>query len=136
MTNRLRLLLSVGFGTAVVTTAGAQPSQPASRPIVAEQALAASRAMTSIGPDPCRTIATGEEIVVCGRRESPYALPLYEPLVGDEGLTGREREDAVGTMRDTAGGCHARGEACLKPLPLIGIPVGAGKKGGVRIGKQ
>jgi hypothetical protein len=104
--------------------------------MVAEQALAASRAMTSIGPDPCRTVGTDDEIVVCGRRESPYALPLYEPVVRDDGLTGRQREDAVGTMRDTAGGCHARGEACLKPLPVIGIPVGAGKKSGVRIGKQ
>lgn len=135
MTNR-RLLLSVWCTGAMAAAAGAQSTGPGSKPVVAEQALAAARAMTSIGPDPCRTAATGEEIVVCGRRESPYALPLYEPVVGDEGMTGREREDAVGTMRDTAGGCQASGEACLKPLPIIGIPFGAGKKGGVRIGKQ
>ncbi|HZF42303.1 MAG TPA: hypothetical protein VEZ48_02720 [Sphingomonadaceae bacterium] len=135
MTNR-PLLLSIGLGGAIATAAGGQSPKGVSKPIVAEQVMAASRAITSIGPDPCRTVATDEEIVVCGRRESPYALPLYEPVVRDDGPTGRQREDAVGTMRDTAAGCHARGEACLKPLPLIGIPVGAGKKGGVRIGKQ
>lgn len=52
-------------------------------PVTAERALAASRAVTSIGRDPCRNPENSEEIVVCGRRESPYALPLYDPDAGD-----------------------------------------------------
>ena len=104
--------------------------------MTAEQALVAHRAATSIGPDPCRNPA-GDEIVVCGRRESPYALPLYEPPASGDGLmSGVDRELAVGIARDAAAPCRARGEACTKPLVLIGIPIGAGKKGGARIGKD
>lgn len=90
-------------------------------PVTAERALAASRAVTSIGRDPCRGQATGDEIVVCGRRESPYSLPLYEPAARDEMLTGRGREDVVENMHRKFAPCNARGEACLKPLPLLRI---------------
>ena len=113
--------------------AGANPQ------VSAAQAMRAHARMTSVGADPCRPGAAGDgdEIVVCGRRESPYALPLYEPQSAGDGLmSGMDRELAVGIAQDTAASCHARGEACTKPLPLIGIPVGAGKKGGVRIGKD
>ena len=109
--------------------------------VTAAQVMAAHRAATSIGRDPCRpgVAATGgnDEIVVCGRRESPYALPLYEPPSAGEGLmSGMDRELAVGIAQDTAASCHARGEPCIKPLPMIGVPVGPGKKGGVRIGRE
>lgn len=108
-------------------------------PVTAEQALARHRAATSIGSDPCRTQTdeeADEEIVVCGRRDSPYSLPLYEPIVGDDGVTGREREDAIDVVRDAVAPCHARGEACLKPLPIIGMSFGPGKKGGIVIGQD
>lgn len=103
--------------------------------VTPEQAMAAHRAATSIGPDRCRR-PIGDEIVVCGRRESPYALPLYEPVVGDDGLSGREREDAVLTLQDTAASCHARGEACLKPLPVVRVGFGPGTKSGIVFGKD
>lgn len=107
-------------------------------PATAAQAMRAHARMTSIGADPCRPgAAGGDEIVVCGRRESPYALPLYEPPSAGDGLmSGMDRELAVGIAQDTFASCHARGEACAKPLPVIGIPIGAGEKGGVRIGKD
>lgn len=108
----------------------AVPCVCAAAPVTAEQALARHRAATSIGSDPCRT-QTEEEIVVCGRRESPYSLPLYEPVVGDDGITGREREDQIETIRDATAPCHARGEACLKPLPIM-----CTKQGRVAIGQD
>jgi hypothetical protein len=92
----------------------------------AEQVLKASRAATSIGPDPCRNPG-GEEIVVCGRRESPYALPLYNPAGRPEALSGRAREAAVATAQDTSAGCHLRGETCTKPLPFLSTGIPSGK---------
>lgn len=108
-------------------------------PVTAEQALATHRAATSIGSDPCRTQTdeeTDEEIVVCGRRGSPYSLPLYESVVGDGGITGREREDQIETMKDAVAPCHARGEACLKPLPILRMSFGPGKKPGIVVGQD
>lgn len=113
----------------------AVPSVCTAAPVTAEQALARHRAATSIGADPCRTQA-GDEIVVCGRRESPYSLPLYESSVGDDGMTGREREDAVDTMRDVVAPCRIRGETCLKPLPILRIPFGGGKDPGIIVGRE
>ena len=79
--------------------------------------------------------ADGDEIVVCGRRENPYALPLYEPTVAGDGLaSGMAREIAVGVAQDASAACHARGEACVKPLVVISVPVGSGKKRRVGIG--
>lgn len=120
MTNRFGLALSIWFGGAIATAAGAQSPESASRPIVAEQALAASRAMTSIGPDPCRMAATGEEIVVCGRRESPYALPLYDPDAGRAASqAGSGRDAAMGAAKDTGAPCRARADPCIRPLPIL-----------------
>lgn len=103
--------------------------------MTAEQAMARARAATSIGPDPCRT-PVGDEIVVCGRRESPYALPLYEPVVSDDGVTGRERENMTDTMMNVIGSCNGGGEVCLSPLPIVRIPFGRGRKPKVVVGQD
>lgn len=88
--------------------------------VTAEQAIAASRAMTSIGPDPCRNSAGNEEIVVCARRESPYALPLYDPDAGKpEAVAGGGRESAMEKAKDTGAPCRARADPCVRPLPLL-----------------
>lgn len=125
-------------GVLIVSGGGLATTPIAARPATAAQAMQAHARMTSIGADPCRPGAVdGDEIVVCGRRESPYALPLYEPPLSGEGfLSTMGREAAMRAAQDTFAPCHARGEACARPLPLIGIPIGAGKKGGVRIGKD
>lgn len=95
-------------------------AQAGGTPISAEQALAASRAMTSIGPDPCRNAAGGEEIVVCGRRETPYALPLYDPDAGSAAsVAGGGRESAMQKAKDTGAPCRARADPCIRPLPVL-----------------
>ena len=136
MANKANAGVSLWAVCAATHAAGAPLSSGVPWQRTAEQALAASRALTSIGPDPCRTSAAGEEIVVCGQRESPYTLPLYEPAVSDDGVTGREREDMVATTQDTAAGCHSRGESCLKPLPILKVPFGRGTKSGIGIGED
>lgn len=114
---------STGLAAVLALLPAAAPAAPdPKRRLTAERALAAHRAATSIGPDPCRrqSNAGDEEVVICGRRESPYALPLYEPPLSADPLPGgREREAIMGTMRDTAAPCHARGEACVRGLPIL-----------------
>jgi len=100
-------------------------AQAVGAPVTAEQALAASRAMTGIGPDPCRRGSSSDEIVVCARRsDSPYTLPLYDAPLRDETLlSGRGREDAVETARESAAPCHARGEPCTTGLPVLRVRI-------------
>lgn len=88
--------------------------------------MARHRATSSIGADPCRNPA-GEEIVVCGRRQSPYALPLYDPAGRADTTSGRAREAAVESVQGASAACHARGEACLKPLRILGVGGPSGK---------
>ena len=95
--------------------------------------MARHRAATSIGPDPCRT-PNVDEIVVCGRRESPYALPLHEPTVRDGSISGRERENMTDTMMNMIS-CE-RGEVCLRPLPILKIPFGRGTKPPLVVGQD
>lgn len=107
-------MAGLASAAALVQSASAAPVAP-----TASQALARHRAMTSIGPDPCRA-ATSEEIVVCGRRESPYALPLYDPMADDEfPQAGRAREETMDRMKDTGAPCRARGEPCIRGLPVL-----------------
>ena len=110
----------------------------ADRPVSAAQAMRAHTGLTSIGRDPCRPGAMGgDEIVVCARRESPYALPLYEaPTAGDGLMSGMDRELAVGVAQDTGASCHARGEVCTKPLPVYGTSFGWGKKRQVSVAQE
>lgn len=110
----------------LIGLAAAKRAEAAPDPTSAAQALAAHRALTGIGPDPCRT-PSQDEIVVCGRRESPYALPLYDPVVGDESVSGRERERAVETMQGGTASCPLRGEPCLKPLVIVRMGISSGK---------
>jgi len=87
--------------------------------VTAEQVLAASRAMTSIGPDPCRNPASGEEIVVCGRRESPYALPLHDPDAGSpESVAGGARSRLTQEMAATQGACASQSAQCQPPAAV------------------
>lgn len=88
-------------------------------PVTAEQVLAANRARTSIGADPCRNPAGGEEIVVCGRRESPYALPLYDPDAGSpESVAGGARSRLTQDMAATQGACAAQSAQCRPPAAV------------------
>ena len=90
-------------------------------PVTAEQALAASRALTSIGSDPCRNPAEGEEIVVCGRRESPYTLPLYDPDAGDpESVAGGSRTRLTQEVAASQGACASQSAQC-RPPPAVDI---------------
>lgn len=94
-------------------------AQAGGAPVTAEQALRASRAMTSIGPDPCRNPAGGEEIVVCGRRESPYALPLYDPDAGDpESVAGGARSRLTKEVAASQGACASQSAQCRPPAAV------------------
>ena len=94
-------------------------AQTGGAPMTAEQALAASREMTSIGPDPCRDPGTGEEIVVCARRESPYALPLYDSMAGQVASTaGGGRAEQMEAVRQLETACAKQGAFCYPP-PLF-----------------
>ena len=101
-------------------------------PVTAEQAAVAHHAATSIGPDPCRGVPKDDEIVVCARVTNPYAVPLYRHDA--------ERYDSPGTaaggfvaVKEAFAACHARGEVCLKPLPVVTLSSGAR---GLRIGEE
>lgn len=104
-------------------------------PGTADEALRASWAVVSIGRDPCRGNAgAADEIVVCGRVTHPYAVPLYGGRVqrDDPGsAAGR-----IAMMRGADAACHMRDGACLEPLPVITLSFGAGKKSGLKIGKD
>lgn len=90
-------------------------SASALAPTTAEQALAAHRAATSIGPDPCR-VATGDEIVVCGRRESPYALPLYDRTADDDASkAGGNRVGQMAAIGESQSACAQQRAQCLPP---------------------
>lgn len=87
--------------------------------VTAEQAIAASRAMTSIGPDACRNSAGNEEIVVCARRESPYALPLYDPDAGHpESTAGGARARLTHEMATTQSACASQSAQCRPPAAV------------------
>lgn len=120
------LLLAAALAGAML-----QSAAMGARKVTDEQAMAAHRAATSIGPDPCRSIPDDDEIVVCGRLTNAYEVPLYR----NEG----ERYDRRGTtiagalaVKDASAPCHTRGEPCLKPLPIVSI----GPGGKVRIGED
>lgn len=105
------------------------------RTVTAEQAMATHRAATSIGPDPCRAGADADdEIVVCGRRESSYAVPLYREPVALQRDGSSTAAGALATARETSASCHARGETCTAPLVVLTIPVGKRANKAVRIG--
>lgn len=103
-------------------------------PFTAGQALAASRAATSIGPDPCRN-PNGDEIVVCGIVTNPYEVPLYAADAASQDGRGTAAGNLVDAGR-TFAPCRARGEPCIAPLPVLTIPVGKGKKSGIKVGKD
>lgn len=112
------------------------PSAVSPPAMTAEQVLAAHRAATSVGPAGCASRA-GDEIVVCGRVKDVYAVPLYS-VDADA-----SRRDGPGTAAGqlisgarTFAPCHARGEECAAPLPVITIEYGPGKKRGPRIGED
>lgn len=91
----------------------------AAAPPTAEQVAARHLRATSIGRDPCRDPA-GDEIVVCGRRESPYRLPGYDPMAGDDASqAGGNREGAMQRMKDTGAPCRARADPCIRGKILI-----------------
>lgn len=91
------------------------------RTLTAEQVLAASQAKTSIGPDPCRKLADEEEIVVCGRRESPYSLPLYDPTDDDDASkSGGNRVGQMAAIRESESLC-AKGSQFCRPPPLFNV---------------
>lgn len=122
----------LGLGSAPGPASGAEP-----RSLSAAQVLAASRRMTSMEADPCREPAAGDEIVVCGRVTERYDVPLYS--VDAEAGRRDGRGSAAGGLvsaREAVASCHARGEACVAPLPVIGVSFGKGKKDGVRVGKD
>jgi hypothetical protein len=66
----------------------------ASEPPLAEQIIAKYTRLTSAEPK-CRRNPSGDEIVICGRREADrYRVPLIIPEAGDPGIEGlyAERE--------------------------------------------
>ena len=90
-------------------------------PLTAEQAMAAHRAATGIGRDPCRPSAKsrgdGDAIVVCGRRESPYALPGYDPMAGQAASqAGGGRKRQMADIREASGACASQAAQCLPPM--------------------
>lgn len=90
-------------------------------PVTAEQALAASRAMTSIGRDPCRDTDDNEEIVVCARRDRPYALPLYDPMAGQVASSaGGRRAEQMEAVRQSETACAKQGAFCYPPPAFNG----------------
>ena len=91
----------------------------AGAPITAEQAIAASRAMTSIGPDLCRRVPDDDEIVVCARRVNRYALPLDEPT-DDASRHDGGRIDQMEDVRLSQGACARQGALCYPPPPYNG----------------
>ena len=101
----------------LAATAGTAAGEGA---VTAFEALARSRAVTSIGPDPCRR-PTGDEIVVCGRRESPYALPLYDPTDDDDAsVAGGNRVGQMTAIKASESACAKQGNQCLPP-PLFNL---------------
>lgn len=95
---------------------------PASSPaLTADQVLAAHRSRTGIGRDPCRAPASDEEIVVCARRENPYALPLYDPDAGGAASTaGGARGRLAGELADTQGACASQSAQC-RPAAAVNL---------------
>lgn len=88
-------------------------------PTTAEQALAAHRGATSIGPDPCRT-ASEDEIIVCGRREKPYAVPLYAAEAGPDAQAGGRRTGQMKDVVDAQGACAMQLAQCRPPAAFNG----------------
>lgn len=78
----------------------------------ARQVLSAHRAATSIGADPCRS-ASPDDIVVCGQRDSPYALPLYDPDAG------RTESRAGGSRLRLEGELAARSDHARRTAPNV-----------------
>lgn len=100
----------------IVIAAVAAPAS--AKPLTAQQVLARHRAATSIGPDPCKA-ASGDEIVVCGQRESPYALPLYDPSDGDDASQyGGNRVRQMAAIKESDSACAKQGAFCYPP-PLF-----------------
>lgn len=96
----------------------AVPALAAAVPMTAEQALKASRAATSIGPDPCRA-PVGDEIVICGRKESPYALPLYDPMEDDDASkAGGNRAGQMKAVGEANSACAQQGAFCQPPAAV------------------
>lgn len=89
-------------------------------PVTAEQVAKAAHAATSIGPDPCRN-PTGDEIVVCARRESPYALPLYDPDEGRiESKASGRRASQMAAIKESETDCAKQGAFCYPPPAFNG----------------
>lgn len=85
----MSIIAGIVLGLATVPVVAVPPVAPPARPpaatraMTAEQVMAAHRAATGIGSAECATQAA-DEIVVCGRRTDPYALPLYDPTDDDD----------------------------------------------------
>lgn len=100
----------------LLLAAGAAAAE--AEPLTAQQVLARHKAKTSIGPDPCRN-PSGDEIVVCGRRESPYALPLYDPDAGHpESQAGGSRTRLEGELAKASTPCAAGAFDCRPPAAV------------------
>lgn len=111
---------------AAVLMLAAVPAAAASAPPpkTAGQVLAAHRAATSIGPDPCRT-STDDEIVVCGKLASPYSAKLSETMAGDSSRYGGNRAGQMQEMQAAWAPCRLRGEPCqsggINVLAIAGV---------------
>ena len=103
---------------AALITIAAVAAPASAKPLTAQQVLARHRAATSIGPDPCKA-ASGDEIVVCGQRESPYALPLYDPTDGDaESRAGGSRTRLEGELAAASSPCASGASTCRSPAAV------------------
>jgi hypothetical protein len=103
---------------AALLLAASLAAQAAAEPRTAEQVLARHRAATSIGPDPCRSSAD-EEIVVCGYRTSPYALPPYDPTDDDDASRyGGNRVGQMAAIAESESACAKQGAFCQPPAAV------------------
>lgn len=120
----MSIIAGVVLGLATVPAVAVQPARPPAAPaavppaMTAEQVMAAHRAATSIGPAGCATQA-GDEIVVCGRRTDPYALPLYDPTDDDDASRyGGNRVGQMAAIKEAESACAKQGAFCLPPAAM------------------
>lgn len=99
----------------------AMPARAAPPVMTAREVAYAAAKATSIGPDPCRN-PDGDEIVVCGSRETPYALPGYDPpgRYSDDSVAGGSRMRMTKDIRQAGGAC-ATGNAFCMPAPAVNM---------------